>query len=59
MNDATLAPSEPDVQQAEVKTTEQAILPKPQTAIKRWIRLDDERSFGSITGSEFRVWGDD
>lgn len=24
---------------------------------KRWIRLSEERPFGSITGSEFRVWG--
>ncbi len=25
---------------------------------KQWVRLSDERSFGSITGSEFRVWGE-
>lgn len=24
-----------------------------------WVRFSDERSFGSITGSEFRIWGDE
>jgi hypothetical protein len=56
MNDATLTPTKPEVQPAEVKTTEETLPPKPSTAIKRQIRIDDEKTFGSITGSDFRVW---
>lgn len=26
---------------------------------KNWIRLSEERYFGSITGDGFRVWGDE
>ncbi len=35
--------------------------PQPESSSKRKdqrVRLSDERSFGSITGSEFRVWGE-
>lgn len=41
------------------RVEETAITPKPATAIKRWIRLDADQTFGSITGSEFRIWGEE
>jgi hypothetical protein len=25
---------------------------------KEWIRFSDERRFGSIAGSDFRIWGE-
>lgn len=30
---------------------------KPANPKRGWITLESDRGFGSITGSEFRVWG--
>jgi hypothetical protein len=56
---AALAPTAQVEENQAFKATENVIPRKSATAIQRWIRLDDDRSFGSVTGSEFRVWGDD
>jgi hypothetical protein len=32
---------------------------KPAAKKKDWVRLSEERRFGSVTGSSFRVWGDE
>jgi hypothetical protein len=32
---------------------------KPAGKKKDWVRLSEERRFGSITGSNVRVWGDE
>lgn len=34
-------------------------LEKKSPRREAWPRLSEERRFGSITGSDFRVWGDE
>ena len=57
ISDSTHPPTAPSTKDETHALESQAS--KQPTRNNAWVRLVEEGSFGSITGSDFRVWGGD